>query len=152
MKIVQYVNNKANVILGKDYCPNSAMKNEFQSELLSCRMEKIEIFENQLHQYIVAPHAKFIVFHLKFHNHTNNRILVDMNSFFIKFDGQGPYSCEEYFAYDNQFKDRFELGPYQDKTGCIIFVVSKVCKKIMLAYEEESDDQLKVYKFKYILT
>ncbi len=152
MKIIQYTNDKANVILGKDYCPNSAMRNEFQSELISCQMQRIELYGNQLKQYVVDEYAQFILFHLKIRNISKSKILIDTTSFYIKFDGNGPYLCEEYFAYPNQFTDRFELNPYEVKSGCLVFLIAKTSKKIMLCYDEELDDNPKMYKLKYILS
>lgn len=152
MEIVHYENEKTSVILGKDYCPNSAMKNEFQSEMINVQMVKIELHGQKLLNYQVDHNAQFILFHLKIRNIYGRRLLIDSNDFYVKFDGQGPYPCEEFFNYPNQFYDRFYLEPYASKEGILIFVVSKNCKKIMLSYDEEYEDNCKMYKLKYILS
>lgn len=152
MKIVHYENEKTSVILGKDYCPNSAMKNEFQSEMINVVMEKIELHGQKLLNYEVDANAQFILFHLKIRNIYGRRLLIDINDFYVKFDGQGPYPCEEYFNYPKQFTDRFYLEPYMVKEGVLIFIISKTAKKIMLSYDEDFEDNLKMYKLKYILS
>lgn len=148
MKITKYHNQKAQVILGKDYQPNCAMINEFQSDKINCRLLEMEIYEDDLNGYIVDDDAQFLVCTFYLRNCTKKIINIPMRSFGIKVDMIGPYDAEDYFSLPNQFSNIITLCAYEVAIGKIVFIVSKKIKKLMIVYKENEDDD-KFYKLKY---
>lgn len=137
-------------ILCKDHVPNYAMKNEFQTNVFSVKMNQLELHEEEYYGYIVDEGGAFFCVNITIKNLTNENLNLSKNDFYIVYDNEGPYEPEANFEVDEQFKDILQLEPYQISTGKYVFIISKNAKKIAFKYFEYYDDfSMKEYRLRY---
>lgn len=151
MEIIQYEQEKQNILLTGDYCPNQAMINEFQTIFFACKLMKIELAGKEILDFTVDEHAQFLKMHMKIKNMTNEILVMYKDDFMITFDDEGPFEAEGYFGVEKQLADEYALKPQEEIQGHLIYIISSNAKKIMLSYTEYFDDESegKTYKLKY---
>ena len=151
MEIIQHEQQKHNILLTSDYCPNQAMINEFQTIFFTCKLQRIELCEKELKDFIVDDGARFLMLHVTIRNITNEILTMYKDDFMITFDNEGPFEAEDNFGIRNQLSDEYALKPQEEISGCMVFIISSSAKKIMLSYTEYFDDESegKTYKLKY---
>lgn len=154
MELLCKNSQKQNMLLIQDYCPNPAMKNEFQTLFFTCKLTKMELAGNELNGYEVDDSAQFLIMHLQIKNITNEILVMYQSDFMIYYDGSGPFRGEENFKYPHQFEDEYALKPQDEIKGSLIFIIAKNSKKIMFNYTEYFEDgsEGKTYKLKYKIT
>ena len=151
MEIMQHNKDKLKVLLTQDYCPNQAMRNEFQTLFFTCKLLKIELAGKEIKDFIVDDSAQFLVLHVCIKNITNEILAMYKDDFMISFDEEGPFEAEDYFGVEHQLSDEYALKPGEEIRGKLIFIISSSAKKIMFTYTEffEDESEGKTYKLKY---
>ena len=91
MEIIQHEQQKHNILLTSDYCPNQAMINEFQTIFFTCKLQRIELCGKELKDFIVDDGARFIKLHVTIRNITNEILTMYKDDFMITFDNEGPF-------------------------------------------------------------
>ncbi|MGN1343867.1 MAG: hypothetical protein ACI4U3_04760 [Traorella sp.] len=127
-------------ILCKDHIPNFAMKNEFQTNSFSLKVNLIEIHEEAFYGYIIENGGVFLCFDMIIKNITNEKLILSKDEFVIFYDSFGPYEPEEYFNVENQFHDVINIEPFSEILGKYVYIIDKNSKKIVLKYFENYDD------------
>lgn len=153
MEIITHEHGKDSRLLTNDYCPNQAMMNQFQTQFFTCTLRSMELHGNELQGFRVDENAQFLLLHLTIQNNTNEILTMFKEDFLIRFDQEGPFEAEEEFGVPNQFPDTYALKPDEERRGCLIFLIARNTKKIMLSYTEYFDDESegKTYRLKYEL-
>ncbi|MEG1474312.1 MAG: DUF4352 domain-containing protein [Longicatena sp.] len=153
MEILQFEHDKHKVLLTQDYCPNQAMKNEFQTLFFTCQLANIELAGKELKDFIVDEGAQFLVLHVRIKNITNEILDMYKDDFMISFDDEGPFEPENNFGVEHQLADEYALKPQEEIKGNLIFIISASAKKMVFTYTEYFDDESegKTYKLKYKL-
>lgn len=151
MNLIRTKDDKTQIhILCKDHVPNYAMKNEFQTNAFSIKMNQLELHEEEYYGYIVDEGGAFFCVNITIKNLTNEELILSKNDFYIYYDNEGPYEPEANFEVDEQFQDNLRLEPYQKITGKFVFIISKNAKKITFKYFEYYDDfSMKEYRLRY---
>ncbi len=137
-------------ILCKDHVPNYAMKNEFQTNTFSVKMNQLELHEEEYYGYIVDDGGAFFCVNITIKNLTNELLNLSKNDFYIYYDNEGPYEPEANFNVDEQFTDAMQLKAYEQITGKFVFIISKNAKKVAFKYFEYYEDlTMKEYRLRY---
>ena len=89
MEIIQHEQQKHNILLTSDYCPNQAMINEFQTIFFTCKLQRIELCEKELKDFIVDDGARFLMLHVTIRNITNEILTMYKDDFMITFEAAG---------------------------------------------------------------
>ena len=151
MNLIRTKDDKTQIhILCKDHVPNYAMKNEFQTNAFSIKMNQLELHEEEYYGYIVDEGGAFFCVNITIKNLTNEKLILSKNDFYIYYDNEGPYEPETNFEVDEQFQDNLQLEAYEQITGKFVFIISKNAKKIAFKYFEYYDDfSMKEYRLRY---
>ena len=151
MNLIRTKADKSQIhILCKDHVPNYAMKNEFQTNTFSIKMNQLELHEEEYYGYIVDDGGAFFCVNVTIKNLTNEVLNLNKNDFYIYYDNEGPYEPEANFNVDEQFTDLMQLKPYEQITGKLVFIISKNAKKVAFKYFEYYEDStMKEYRLRY---
>ncbi|MEG0095825.1 MAG: hypothetical protein RR802_09540 [Erysipelotrichaceae bacterium] len=142
---------KTNIQLIKDYRPNPAMVNEFQTMFFTLKLNHMEIVDHELNDFVIDDIAQYLILDVSIHNITNEILSMFKYDFLLSFDSEEPYEPEEYFEAFNQLENEYALKPDEIKRGRIIYIIGKSAKKIMFRFTEYFDDDSegKTYRLKY---
>ena len=151
MNLIRTKEDKTQIhILCKDHVPNYAMKNEFQTNTFSIKMNQLELHEEEYYGYVVDDGGAFFCVNITIKNLTNELLKISKNDFYIVYDNEGPYEPESYFNVNEQFQDNILLNPSEEAIGKYVFIISKNTKKIAFKYFEYYEDlSMKEYRLRY---
>lgn len=151
MDLIKIKKDKTQVhILCKDHIPNFAMKNEFQTNTFSLRINRLEIHEEEYYGYVIEEGGVFLCVDVTIKNLQDQELILDKNEFLISFDSEGLFEPEDYFYVQDQLKDQIILKQNEQITGKYIYIISYQAKKIIFKYYETYDDQYpKEYRLRY---
>ncbi len=151
MDLIKTKKDKTQVhILCKDHVPNFAMKNEFQTNSFSLKMNRLEMHEEEFYGYTIEEGGVFLCVDITIRNLLDQELILDKNEFLISYDNEGLFEPEEYFHVLNQFKDQILLKPNEQITGKYVFIIAHNAKKIAFKYYESYEDQYpKEYRLRY---
>jgi len=151
MDLIKTKKDKTQVhILCKDHVPNFAMKNEFQTNSFSLKMNRLEMHEEEFYGYTIEEGGVFLCVDITIRNLLDQDLILDKNEFLMSYDNEGLFEPEEYFHVLNQFKDQIQLKPNEQITGKYVFIIAHNAKKIAFKYYESYEDQYpKEYRLRY---
>lgn len=151
MDLIKTKKDKTQVhILCKDHVPNFAMKNEFQTNSFSLKMNRLEMHEEEFYGYTIEEGGVFLCVDITIRNLLDQELILDKNEFLISYDNEGLFEPEEYFHVLNQFKDQIQLKPNEQITGKYVYIIAHNSKKITFKYYESYEDQYpKEYRLRY---
>lgn len=151
MDLIKTKKDKTQVhILCKDHVPNFAMKNEFQTNTFSLKMNRLEIHEEEYYGYIIEEGGVFLCVDITIRNLLDQQLNLDKNDFLISYDSEGLFEPEDYFYVENQLKDKIQLNKNEQITGKFVYIIANNSKKIAFKYYETYDDQYpKEYRLRY---
>lgn len=151
MDLIKTKKDKTQVhILCKDHVPNFAMKNEFQTNSFSLKMNRLEMHEEEFYGYTIEEGGVFLCVDITIRNLLDQDLILDKNEFLMSYDNEGLFEPEEYFHVFNQFKDQIQLKPNEQITGKYVFIIAHNAKKIAFKYYESYEDQYpKEYRLRY---
>ncbi|MEG2384960.1 MAG: hypothetical protein RSB19_05260 [Erysipelotrichaceae bacterium] len=144
-------NKKTNVQLTKDYRPNPAMVNEFQTMFFTLKLNHVEIVDHELNDFVIDDMAQYLILDVSIHNITNEILSMFKYDFLLSFDSEEPYEPEDYFEVGHQLENEYALKPNEMKRGRIIYIIAKNAHKITFRFTEYFDDDSegKTYRLKY---
>lgn len=154
MEIIRHEKNKSVVTLfSNDYSINKAMKNEFNTSFFNLKVNKIEVFENELNSYVVEDDVIFLVIDISIKNLTNDVLNMYKEDLLISYDNEEPYCSEDFFNVTGQLQDEYAIKRNETITGKLVFLVSNEAKIVTLGFTEYYDDDVegKTYRVKYII-
>ena len=151
MDLIKTKKDKSQVhILCKDHVPNFAMKNEFQTNSFSLKLNRLEMHEEEFYGYTIEEGGVFLCVDITIRNLLDQELILDKNEFLMSYDNEGLFEPEEYFHVVDQFKDQIILKPNEQVTGKYVFIIAHNAKKIAFKYYESYEDQYpKEYRLRY---
>ena len=152
MDLNKTTNEKQIIYLINDHCPNQAMRNEFQTNTFTLKINKLEIVEKECCGYVVDEGGIFLIASITLHNLSNEILSFSKNDLLISYDKEDPYEAEEYFGVPYQFEDEIALKPNDEVKGKLVYIIAESAKKVTFRYFENYDDDTeKQYKLRYNL-
>ena len=151
MDLIKTKKDKTQIhVLCKDHVPNFAMKNEFQTNSFSLKMNRLEIHEEEYYGYIIEEGGVFLCVDITIRNLLDQTLILDKNEFLLNYDKEGLFEPEDYFHVENQLKDQIVLKQNEQISGKFIYIIAYDAKKIAFKYFENYDDQYpKEYRLRY---